>query len=222
VGARRLGSRSSSRGRLGLCVAAALIASGCARRSEQDTRSAWEEALRRGRGAGGGRGPDGARADAKARELAEWKALRERLEQIAEQLADGAPTVDFDGLAERLCGGPPEREREAGATIYHCMPTPPVEISGTSLALELDNSGVVAWAATGLDIELSEALLQRALSQLASACAQSWTPVQRAENAFQEFFTCPLEGGVVLAIGRVQSEKEEGEWQVSLALLGPG
>ncbi|MBK8261632.1 MAG: hypothetical protein IPK80_09860 [Nannocystis sp.] len=222
MGVPRLGSRSSSRSRLGLYVAAALLVSGCARRSEQATRSAWEEALRRGRGASGERGPNSGAAGATARELAEWRSLREDLEEVAEQLADGAPTIDFDGLAERLCGAPPARERGPSVRTYHCAPATPVEISGTSLTIELDSSGVVAWTATGLDVELSDALLQRALSQLASACAQSWTPVQRAENAFQEFFTCPLEGGAVLAIGRVQSDKQEGEWQVSLALLGPG
>lgn len=216
--------RSTLARRLGLAlVLAAAGGSSCARRSEEAARAAWEQAVRAGRGDGGDGGDGGGRGGGDGgREGASWQALRKVVDEVEGTLALGVPTVDLEGLAARLCGAAPELSREDAGLVYHCDPDPPIVVQGVELQVEVDATGVVGFAAPDVDGAVSESLLQRALEHFGSACAHSWTPVQRGENAHEEFFTCPTASGTVIAIGRFPRDLAGNRWHFSLALLGPG
>ncbi len=209
---------------LGPALALAVVgAPACARRSEEAARAAWEQAVRAGRGDGGGGGDGGGRGGGDGgREGASWQAMRKLVDEVEGTLALGVPTVDLEGLATRLCGAAPELSREEAGLVYHCDPDPAIVLQGVDLQVEVDATGVVGFAAPDVDGAVSESLLQRALEQLGSACAHSWTPVQRGENAHEEFFTCPTASGTAIAIGRFPRDLAGNRWHFSLALLGPG
>ncbi|MEZ4379962.1 MAG: hypothetical protein R3A79_01350 [Nannocystaceae bacterium] len=203
----------------------AALAAGCANRAEQATREAWNAALRSDGGGGdqadGGHG-GGDQADDED-ERAAWAAVGDALERISETLASGVSTVNFPRLAERLCGRPVEGSDEGDRDVFHCEPEPGLEVLGESLEVELDTSGVVAYVAPDITDEESEALLQQALLRLATRCAQTWTAVPAdAENAHEEFHSCPLANGPVIAVGRFPRDLAANQWQFSLVVLGPG
>ena len=69
----------------------------------------------------------------------------------------------------------------------------------------------------------SAELVHDALQRLRSVCREPWTPASRsADNALQEFHTCPTGTGAELAVGRFPHDLGSGQWQFSLAVLGPG
>ena len=215
----------TSPARLAAAAALALLGAlpACARRHEQAARTAWDKAVRAGRGPSEDRsGPGGDGDSASARDAASWRALRDLILEIDDELALGVPTVDLAGLAARLCGGEPQLSREDAGLVYYCDPDPPRIVQGAELAVEVDTTGVVGFAALDLDGDASDILLRRALDRLADACTHSWTPVQRAEDALQEFYTCPMASGTVIAVGRFPRDLAANAWQFSLALLGPG
>jgi len=202
-----------------------LGASSCASKTEQATRDAWSSALQSDREKRGER-PDSGRAgqgNAEAESLRSWEALSAELDELAEMLAAGIATVDFDDLAADLCGQETEAKRDDGRRIYHCAPTTAISLGGEPLDIELDDSGVIAFVAANTDDETSATLLQQGLLRLAKLCAQTWTGIPAdSENAHREFYSCPLESGPVIAIGRFPRDLATGQWHFSLVVLGPG
>lgn len=206
-------------------LALAVAAGGCANRTEQATREAWNHAMRAGNDGGearDGSGRDGDSGDDEE-ERAAWAAVGDALEEVSEVLASGVSTVNFERLAERLCGRPVEAADEDGRDVFHCEPEAALELLGEPLELELDTSGVVAYVAPDVTDDESEVLLQQALVRLATLCAQTWTALPAdAENAHEEFHSCPLANGPVIAVGRFPRDLEANQWQFSLVVLGPG
>lgn len=214
-----------SRALAALALALAVAAGGCANRTEQATREAWNKAMRTG-GDGGesrdGSGRDGDGGD-EEEERAAWAAVSDAIDELSETLASGVSTVNFERLAGKLCGRPVEATSEGGRDVYHCEPEAALELLGESLEIELDTSGVVAYVAPDVTDEESEELLQQALVRLATLCAQAWTAVPAdAENAHEEFHSCPLANGPVIAVGRFPRDLAANQWQFSLVVLGPG
>lgn len=197
----------------------------CASKTEQATRDAWSSALQSDRKKRGERPESGSAGQGKieAESLRSWEALSHELDGLAEQLAVGISTVDFDDLAADLCGQETEAKHDDGRRVYHCAPTTAISLDGQSLEIELDDSGVIAFVAANANNETSAVLLQQALISLAKLCSQTWTGVPAdPENAHKEFYTCPLESGPVIAIGRFPQDLAADQWHFSLVVLGPG
>lgn len=207
-----------------LALAVGLVATACARKAEEAARSAWDSAVR-GQGAGkGDGGPGGSGAgDDPQRDAEEWTAVTGVVADIGETFAPGVSTVDVEALAERLCGRPPDRREEGGEILYTCEPEPRLIVLNESLEYEISTSGVVGIVAPDLTAADSQELLQAAKAQLGGACRRPWTAVDAsAENAHDEFYTCPQTNGSTLAVGRLPRDLVAGQWQFSLAVLGPG
>ncbi|HFE46313.1 MAG TPA: hypothetical protein ENJ18_12590 [Nannocystis exedens] len=215
-----------SRRSLPLALSLLLLgAHGCASKTEQASRDAWSSALqndREERGDGPGRGKAG-QAEVEAESQRSWGGLSQKLDDLAEQLATGISTVDFSDLAADLCGQETEANRDDGRRVYHCVPTTAISLGGESLEIELDDSGVIAFVAANTNDATSTTLLQQALLRLAKLCSETWTGVPAdAENAHREFYSCPMESGPVIAIGRFPRDLATDQWHFSLVVLGPG
>ncbi len=199
--------------------------SGCASKTEQATRDAWSSALQsdretRGERPGSGKAGQG---KAEAERQKSWEALSQNLNDLAEQLAAGISTVDFNDLAADLCGQETEAKRDDGRRVYHCVPTTAISLGGESLEIELDDSGVIAFVAANASDATSTTLLQQALIRLAKLCSETWTGVPAdSENAHREFYSCPMDSGPVIAIGRFPRDLSTDQWHFSLVVLGPG
>lgn len=201
------------------------LAPACARKAEEATRSAWEAAMKaqgagKGDASGGAGGDPNERGDAQAEA---WTAVSAIIESISESLASGVATVDLEALATRLCGATPDRLDESGETVFTCEPDPKVLVDNESLEYEISESGVVGLVAPDVDASESQELLSGAMERLRSACRRPWAPVDAsAENAHDEFYTCTLTSGSMVAVGRFPRDLVAGQWQFSLTVLGPG
>lgn len=207
-----------------LTLAVGLVVAACAKKAEEAARSAWDAAVR-GPGAGDGdgesNGPGG--GDDPQRDAEEWTAVTAVVDDIGEAFAPGVATVDLEALAERLCGRPPDRREEGGEMVFTCEPDPRLLVMNESLEYEISTSGVVGIVAPDLTQAESQELLQAAKQRLSAGCRRPWATVDAsAENAHDEFYTCVHDNGSTLAVGRLPRDLVAGQWQFSLAVLGPG
>jgi len=202
-----------------------LGAGGCANKTEQATRQAWNSALRDqdeddkdrpGRGSAGKGSSDesGHRS---------WAELEGSIERLAETLASGVATVDFAEVAEGLCGRPTDPIEQEGTLVYNCDPEPLILIDDEPVVVEIDDSGVVSFIVTNITDDESASFLKQAQTRLANLCAETWTGVPAdVENAHEEFYTCPMSSGTMIAVGRFPRDLDANQWHFSLVVLGPG
>lgn len=208
-----------------LALGLALACTGCASNATQSSRDAWSSALTRGAAKGG---PDGRRGGPGERRAAQsfdpWQSLSRFTADAVQTLAEGSSTVSLSRLAERLCKETPEELRaDPDVAAVRCEPRDPIDPLGHALELELGKSSTIGLIALELSDAASEQLVRQALKQLGKACQEAWAPApRRADNALEEFHTCPAGGGAVLVLGRFPSNLGAGQWQFSLAVLGPG
>ena len=198
---------------------------GCANKTEQATREAWNSALRdTGEDDNDGPGRDSAgNSQDDMISQRSWEELGTSVGNLSETLAAGVSTVDFDELAEGLCGHPSEPLAQEESLIYNCDPEPTISIDDELLTIELDDSGVVSFIATNITDEESASFLEQAQTRLSSLCAQTWTGIPPdVENAHEEFYSCPLANGTVIAVGRFPRDLDANQWHFSLVVLGPG
>lgn len=206
------------------CFALALVVglAACANRETRSSRDAFKSAVTRSSssgdptktGAGAGAG-SGSAIDSSA-----WKALLNFTNTAADMLSLGTSTAPLATLIKKLCASPPEDAKTA--TAVRCEPESPIEPQGRPLTLELSKASIGLVAVDLTDSDSAE-LLAQTIKQLAGACAQPWTEIPSgADNAHEEFHTCPATAGSQLVLGRFPSDLGSGRWQFSLAVLGPG
>lgn len=202
-----------------------LGAAGCANKTEQATRQAWNSAVREtGDDDKGGPGRDsaGKGGDDESGHRS-WEEIEGSIERLGETLASGVATVDFSEVAEALCGRSTEAIDQEGTLVYNCDPEPLILIDDEPVMVEIDDSGVVSFIATNISEEESASFLEQARTRLANLCAETWTAIPAdAENAHEEFYTCPMTSGTVIAVGRFPRDLDANQWHFSLVVLGPG
>lgn len=206
------------------CLALALLAgvAACAGRETRASRDAFKSAMRQG-GAADDKsttGTDAGPGDPGAIDTSAWKALLSFTNSASEMLALGTTTATLPTLIKKLCAEPPEDAKTAEAV--DCEPQTTLDPQGRPLTLELSKASI-GLVATDLADSDSADLLNQAMKQLAGACSQPWTEIpSRADNAHEEFHTCPAATGSMLVLGRFPSDLSAERWQFSLAVLGPG
>lgn len=204
----------------------ALVLACCACKSTSEaSRQAWDSALAKGGGpsratdgSGGRGGPRGDGSGDGSQGLSQFAT------DAAELLAGGSTTVTLPGLAERLCVEVPAALADDPALdSVRCEPKMRLVALGHDLQLDLGRASSISAIARDLSDQDSARLVHDALQRLRSVCREPWTPASRsADNALQEFHTCPTGTGAELAVGRFPHDLGSGQWQFSLAVLGPG
>jgi len=210
----------------------------CVRRTDADTRTAWQRA--RGGGGtdrGGGDGPGGGDdGESPAGPRPEgWAYAGELIDRAIDVLRMAGDDVALTRLAEDLCEVSPEPRASPYGEVRVCFPAPPVNVRGRAFTLELGAAGVIGLVSVDVDAKESRALLTDALRMTQKLCSGPRVassggvdavlpggPKPRRGEAGKrdEFHTCPVGGGPVLAVGRFPSRAEVDLWQVSVAVLG--
>jgi hypothetical protein len=206
-------------------VLLAVVLACCACKSTADaSRQAWDKALARGgdpsraNGGGGGGGPARGTGNGETSQ-----ALAQFATDAAELLAGGSTTVTLPWLAERLCVEVPAAlADDSKLGSVRCEPKTRLVALGHELQLDLGRASSISAIARELSDQDSAELVRDALQRLRSVCREPWTPARSADNALQEFHTCPTGTGAELAVGRFPHEVGSNQWQFSLAVLGPG
>lgn len=203
-----------------------VLASSACTGATRTSRDAWDKAITRrtdpgtgAAGAGGGRGgPKGTRASDV------WQAISHFALDASERLAGGSTTVTLDRLAEQLCVEvPAELAGDPPPDAVRCAPKTPLAALGHDFELELGEDSTIGLFARPLSDPDSAELVRQFQQRLRGVCREPWTPVPgSADNALEEFHTCPTSTGAVLVLGRFPSDLGAGQWQFSLAVLGPG
>lgn len=206
---------------LALCLACG----GCSSGTTRATQRAWENALKRPSDravSDGGAANPNARHTSSERDA--WRALSQFTVEAIDLVADGSTTVSLPMLAEKLCADASEALAEDSSPgALRCAPKASLTPLGHALELELGQPSTIGLFAKDLSDEASAKLLQQTLRQLTSVCQEPWSlSPSRADNAHEEFHTCPTGSGAILVLGRFPSNLGAGTWQVSLAVLGPG
>lgn len=207
-----------------LALGLALACTACASNATQSSRDAWSDALTRGTKPGGAGGRGGGLRGRGSLSQDPWSALSRFTGESVQLLADGSSTVTLARLAERLCKEtPPELADDPDVGAVRCEPREPVDPLGHALEVELGRASTIGFVALDLSDTESEQLVRQALKRIGGACMEVWKPApRRADNALEEFHTCPAAGGAELVLGRFPSPTTAGRWQFSLAVLGPG
>lgn len=211
-----------------VCAVIVLAVSACAGRLDERTRKAWK----RSHGAADPEDPqapgktetDGEDTGAPSAPAFGW-------ERVAE-VVDGAVTVmrrspDDDTLArlaQTWCGVEPHRESTDDGDVWTCDPQPPITVDGARFTLELGAPGVIGLVAADLSAADGERIALRARQAAERWCTAPWTPVASSDDdpaaRTPKLETCPIEGGPLLAIGRLPLDRTGRTWQVSLAIVG--
>lgn len=208
-----------------LALALVLACSACTSGTTRTSRRAWDNALKKPgdtASAVGGGSQSGPRRQDSDRDT--WQALSHFTDDAIEILADGSTTVSMQKLASQLCAETPEALTETpDIEALRCAPRLALAPLGHDLELELGKASTIALFAADLTDQASEELVRQTLRQLTGACREAWAPMpSRADNAHEDFHTCPTGTGAVLVLGRFPSNLGAGTWQFSLAVLGPG
>jgi hypothetical protein len=196
------------------------VISSCAARTAANSRAAFETAREspEGKAGAGGGKADGTVTDPDLYAKG-WARVQAILDVAARELATG----DLDrvlGLAGRWCATEPNPQETPHGPVSVCYPEPPIQAGGHGFTLEMGDGGMLGLVSTGLDGAESEALVQEARREGDAWCLDPWTPVSSPEDAYREFHTCSVEGGAILAVGRLPRDLEADLWQVSVTLLG--
>jgi hypothetical protein len=209
-----------------LALALALACSACTGGATQASKRAWNDALTRRDSPGGGPGgkSGGAGPSRSTRPGDAWQQLTQFTTDAIDLLADGTTTVSLPRLATRLCDEvPDELTGDPAIGAVECAPKQPLALQGHDMRLELDRTSIISLRAGDLDDKTSDQLVRQCMQRLTSACSEPWSPAPRgADNAHEEFHTCPTPSGALLSVGRFPSDLSGGRWQFSLAVLGPG
>lgn len=209
-----------------LALALVLACSACSG-TTRASRRAWDNALKKP-GEATTTGGAGGRTDSRRQptERDAWQALSKFTDDAIDTLADGSTTVSMNKLVDQLCVERPEALAERpDLDAVQCAPKSALTILGHDLELDLGigHDTTIGLFARDLSDQASAQLVQQTLRQLTGACREAWTPMpSRADNAHEEFHTCPTGTGAVLVLGRFPSNLGAGTWQFSLAVLGPG
>lgn len=205
---------------------ALLLACSACKSTAEASRQAWQKAVEQGGG-----DPTGASAGGSGRGTTRGggtgdggQALAQFVSDAVELLAGGSTTASLLTLAERLClEPPPALAEDPDLDAVRCEPKTKLVVLSHELQLELGRPSTIGASIGDLSDQDSADLVRDALKWLRALCREPWTPAPRgADNALEEFHTCPTDTGAELAVGRFPHDLGAGQWQFSLAVLGPG
>lgn len=208
---------------LGVIALLALV-DGCARRTDDETRAAFESVRAPTSERGSGRR---ARAGRRAKVASTpgvdpFQRVNDVLGESIAVLGLGRDEAAVTALAQRLCAVAPEAKPTDAGPTYVCFPEPPVEVGGHAFTLELAPSGVIGLQAADLTRDASRSLLEQVRQATAKHCATPFHATDRDANDEHapDFHICPVDGGSTLAVGRSESGRDR--WLVSVSVLASG
>lgn len=208
-----------------VALALLVVVDGCARRTDEETRAAFES-VRGAPSSERGRGRR-ARAGRKAKVAAApgvdpFQRVNDVLGESIAVLGLGRDEAAVTALAQRMCAVAPEAKPTDAGPTYVCFPEPPVEVGGHAFTLELAPSGVIGLQAADLTRDASRSLLEQVRQATAKHCATPFQATDRDANDEHapDFHICPVDGGSTLAVGRSESGRDR--WLVSVSVLASG
>jgi hypothetical protein len=231
--------------RAALVVIASVIAcaTGCARRTDEAMRRAWEQSAGAGTRPGAAADPSAEGDDdesAAPRIKFGWERVDEVLTSAVDLLHIGPDDPTLARLAERWGAVEPVPQETTHGPVFVCHPHPPVSVDGHRMVLELGAPGVIGLVARDLTEVQSLTLTEQARKAAGRLCAEAWTPAPavtaRDGTLREEFHTCATLDGPMLTVGRSRARRDpsgrvrDGDdnrmerrgnvWQVSVAVLG--
>ncbi len=206
-------------GALGALATVALL-TGCAN-GERDLKQAWDEAIETHQRQSQTPGQD-AEEDQPGQREEQEQDIGDFLNNIHGRLAEGVGAMSLPALLEAICDGSYD-EASGEAVGYHCVPSPPQELGTTVLTVEVSPTGVVSLAADDLSETVARKLVRHGLEIVRPMCeGKKIKPVDRAQNADEDFHSCLTADAVTVVVGRFKVSPDSQQWRFSLALLGPG
>lgn len=205
---------------VGLALACATMAA-CSRRTDAETRAAFEAATKpsaapdRRRPDRPGRRPRPAAGDPRTT----WHDLGELLESSIRLLDSDADAAAFVDAATGWCAVKPEPRATRTGPTYVCFPRDVLALGKRTFTLEVSPQGVIGLHIDELDEATSRALAEQARGEVARLCATAFAPTPAEDDAARWFQTCPVDGGSTLAVGHARSTSGPG-WFVTIAVLG--
>jgi hypothetical protein len=202
-------------------VIAVLALSGCARRTDAETRAAFESATRTTtapdtrRPGRPGRRPRPTPGDPRTT----WNDLGELLESSITLLDKDTDEAAFVAAATQWCAVKPEPRATRTGPTYVCFPRDALAIGKRTFTLEVSPQGVIGLHIDELDEATSKALAEQARGEIERLCATAFAPTPAEDDASRWFHTCPVDGGSTLAVGHARSTSGPG-WFVTIAVLG--
>ncbi len=194
---------------------------GCARRTDDETRAAFEAVRAPAAGEGRGRRARAGRRSSPTASPGEnpWQRVNDVLGESIALFGLGRDEAAVTALANRLCAVAPEPKPTESGPTYVCFPEPPVEVAGHAFTLELAPSGVIGLQAGDLTHDASRSLVEQVRQAIARHCATPFHALERDANDEHaaDFHICPVDGGSTLAVGRTQAGRDR--WLVSVAVL---
>ena len=212
----------------GVGLLSALAVTGCTRRSDAETRRAWERSVRQaesGRFGGGGAGNGGQGSGPGSAPAYGWARVREVIENAVEIMAFSPDAKTFAQLAQKWCTIEPEPLRTEHGEVRVCNPSPPVRVDRHRFTLELGAIGVIGLVVVDLSDAEARQLAGRARTETQRWCSSEFrsrdptfaAPEDTPRRAETEVHTCTVEGGSTLAVARLP--QGDGTWLVSISVL---
>lgn len=212
----------------GLALLSMLATPGCTRRSDAETRRAWEKSVQQaesGRPGAGGPGNGGPGAGPGSTPAYGWARVREVIEDAVEIMAFSPDAKTFARLAQKWCTIEPEPLRTEHGVVRVCNPSPPVRVDRHRFTLELGAIGVIGLVVVDLSDAEARQLAGRARTETQRWCSSDFrsraptfaAPEGTPRRAETEVHTCTVEGGSTLAVARLP--QDDGTWVISISVL---
>lgn len=195
------------------------LATACAKDTADVTRKNWDRAV--GKADAAAKKPPSVEAAAVgAGGTTPWGRVRAILTRADAVLALGGGDEAMEILASRWCAVEPTPQPTDHGPVRVCRPEPALVAGGHGLILEMGTG--LGLTAQDLDEPESVALAAEMRAETRALCQADWrAPAGQAREGIQ-VHTCPLVSGATLALGRFLRDTDNGLWQVSIAVLGPG
>lgn len=194
---------------------------GCARRTDAETRAAFEAASRPREPSGKAprERPDRRRLPTADDPRTAWQAIGELLEASITLLGSDTSVAAFTAAATGWCAVRPEPKTTRAGPTYACFPREPLAIGRRTFTLEIAPGGVVGLHMDELDEATSRSIADQARAAVARLCATPFAAVPTDDAKSSGFHTCPVDGGSTLAVGQARSTAGPG-WFVTVTVLG--
>lgn len=220
------GRRTSCLSATSAAVVVALAFTGCATKTDEQVRRAWDGASAvpgeagSGNGSGRDRDPDG--ADAPEAVRVGWERLDQLVDAAVSEAMLGIDPGVLARLATQWCRVEPEPLGDERAPHWICVPDPPLALEGHAFDLEMGSEGVIGLVAHDLTEQQSLRLAKAALERTERWCTHETTTVKPTDPSppprAPALRTCVVEGNAVLSVGRYPDE-EGAHWTVAVSVI---
>lgn len=206
----------------------ALSVLGCARRTDEATRRAWEKAGGNQDDPSGGATGGQADGDTDAAGQGSGRAPAfgwDRVEQLLDEGLDVMQRApDPEALAElaaQWCDVEPEARDSPDGPVYVCFPTPPVRVDEARFSLEMGGAGVIGLVVRDVSAQQAVQIEAKARQLATKLCRGEWKDAGARSDAQggSQFTTCSAGGGPLVAVGRFALDAAADRWQVSVAIV---